>query len=61
MTFHCCLTSSVQDQRRLAAIIVPNKDEVLQAAKDSSIVDADALYLGRDEMTSLLYEELKNW
>ncbi|XWS13334.1 hypothetical protein CRYUN_Cryun36dG0028600 [Craigia yunnanensis] len=50
-----------QDQRRLAAIIVPNKDEVLQAAKNSSIVDAYALDLGRDKMTSLLYEELKKW
>ncbi|KAK5793775.1 probable acyl-activating enzyme 16, chloroplastic isoform X1 [Gossypium arboreum] len=50
-----------QDQRRLAAIIVPNKDEVLQAAKVSSIVDPDAVDLGRDKMTSLLYEELSKW
>ncbi|MBA0756238.1 hypothetical protein Gogos_021969, partial [Gossypium gossypioides] len=51
----------VVDQRRLAAIIVPNKDEVLQAAKVSSIVDPDAVDLGRDKMTSLLYEELSKW
>ncbi|KAA3480353.1 putative acyl-activating enzyme 16, chloroplastic isoform X1 [Gossypium australe] len=51
----------VVDQRRLAAIIVPNKDEVLQAAKVSTIVDPDAVDLGRDKMTSLLYEELSKW
>ncbi|XWS35197.1 hypothetical protein CRYUN_Cryun21dG0105500 [Craigia yunnanensis] len=50
-----------QDQRRLGAIIVPNKDEVLQAAKNSSIIDADAFDLGKDKMTSLLYEELRKW
>ncbi|XP_022733933.1 probable acyl-activating enzyme 16, chloroplastic [Durio zibethinus] len=50
-----------QDQRRLGAIIVPNKDELLQAAKNSSIVDAGAIDLGRDKMTSLLYEELRKW
>ncbi|KAK6255264.1 hypothetical protein SCA6_016569 [Theobroma cacao] len=51
----------VVDQRRLAAIIVPNKDEVLQAAKNLSIVDADAADLGKGKMTSLLYEELWKW
>ncbi|OMP09474.1 AMP-dependent synthetase/ligase [Corchorus olitorius] len=50
-----------QDQRRLAAIIVPNKDEVLLAAKDSSIVDADASDIGKDKMARLLYEELRKW
>ncbi|XP_039017801.1 probable acyl-activating enzyme 16, chloroplastic [Hibiscus syriacus] len=50
-----------QDQRRLGAIIVPNKDEVLQAAKKSSIVDPDAVDISRDKMTSLLYEELSKW
>ncbi|OMO51808.1 AMP-dependent synthetase/ligase [Corchorus capsularis] len=50
-----------QDQRRLAAIIVPNKDEVLQAAKNSSIVDADASDVGKDIITRLLYEELRKW
>ncbi|XP_039041219.1 probable acyl-activating enzyme 16, chloroplastic [Hibiscus syriacus] len=50
-----------QDQRRLGAIVVPNKDEVLQSAKNSSIVDPDAVDIGRDKMTSLLYEELSKW
>ncbi|KAK8608939.1 hypothetical protein V6N13_025249 [Hibiscus sabdariffa] len=50
-----------QDQRRLGAIIVPNKDEVLQAAQNSSIVDPDAVDLDRDKMTGLLYEELSRW
>ncbi|XVF28994.1 hypothetical protein REPUB_Repub15cG0081500 [Reevesia pubescens] len=50
-----------QDQRRLAAIIVPNKDDILQAAKNSSIVAADASDLGKDKMAGLLYEELRKW
>ncbi|OMP09475.1 AMP-dependent synthetase/ligase [Corchorus olitorius] len=50
-----------QDQRRLAAIIVPNKDEVLQAAKNLSIVDADASDVSKDIITRLLYEELRKW
>ncbi|XVF84554.1 hypothetical protein PTKIN_Ptkin17bG0046300 [Pterospermum kingtungense] len=50
-----------KDQRHLGAIIVPNKDEILWAAKNASIVDADALDLGKDQMTSLLYEELRKW
>ncbi|XVE81234.1 hypothetical protein DITRI_Ditri15bG0046800 [Diplodiscus trichospermus] len=50
-----------QDQRRLGAIIVPNKDEVLQAARNSSIVDAEALDIGRDKMKGLLHEELRKW
>ncbi|PSS35648.1 Acyl-activating enzyme 16 like [Actinidia chinensis var. chinensis] len=50
-----------QDQRRLGAIIVPNKDEILVTAKTLSIVDADALELGKEKMTSLLHEELRKW
>ncbi|GAV58986.1 AMP-binding domain-containing protein [Cephalotus follicularis] len=50
-----------QDQRRLAAIIFPNKDEVLMAAKELSIVDADASDLSKEKMTGLLYEELRKW
>ncbi|KAH7572988.1 hypothetical protein JRO89_XS03G0047200 [Xanthoceras sorbifolium] len=42
-----------QDQRRLGAIIVPNKEEVLTAAKTISIVDADASELSKEKMTSL--------
>ncbi|PQM37085.1 putative acyl-activating enzyme 16 chloroplastic isoform X1 [Prunus yedoensis var. nudiflora] len=50
-----------QDQRRLGAIIVPNKEEVLLAAKKLSIVDVNASDLSKDKMTSLLYEELRKW
>ncbi|KAJ4723082.1 Long-chain acyl-CoA synthetase [Melia azedarach] len=50
-----------QDQRRLGAIIVPNKEEVLLAAKTLSLVDADASELSKERMTSLLYEELRKW
>ncbi|BBG93570.1 AMP-dependent synthetase and ligase family protein, partial [Prunus dulcis] len=38
-----------QDQRRLGAIIVPNKGDV------------NASDLSKDKMTSLLYEELRKW
>ncbi|KAL6009385.1 Long-chain-fatty-acid--[acyl-carrier-protein] ligase AEE15, chloroplastic [Asimina triloba] len=50
-----------QDQRRLGALIVPNKDEILQAAKEKSIVEADASDLNKEKMTNLLYEELRIW
>ncbi|XP_071938297.1 probable acyl-activating enzyme 16, chloroplastic [Coffea arabica] len=50
-----------QDQRRLGAIIVPNKEEVILAAKKLSILDSDASELSKDKMTSLLYEELRSW
>ncbi|GLT49504.1 hypothetical protein SLA2020_230560 [Shorea laevis] len=50
-----------QDQRRLGAIIVPNKEEVLLAAKKLSIVDADASELSKQKTTTLLYEELTKW
>ncbi|XP_050239017.1 probable acyl-activating enzyme 16, chloroplastic isoform X2 [Quercus robur] len=50
-----------QDQRRLGAIIVPNKEEVLLAAKKLSIVDVNASDLSKEKMTRLLYEELKKW
>lgn len=51
----------IQDQRRLGAIIVPNKEEVLLAAKKLSIVDVIASDLSKEKMTRLLYEELKKW
>uniref|UniRef100_A0A7C9AL00 Long-chain-fatty-acid--[acyl-carrier-protein] ligase n=3 Tax=Opuntia streptacantha TaxID=393608 RepID=A0A7C9AL00_OPUST len=50
-----------QDQRRLGAIIVPNSEEALKAAKKLSIVDADANELGRETLISLLHEELRTW
>ncbi|KAF9663502.1 hypothetical protein SADUNF_Sadunf17G0057200 [Salix dunnii] len=50
-----------QDQRRLGAIVVPNKDEVLEAAKKLSIVDPDATELSKKQITSLLNGELRKW
>ncbi|URE24715.1 AP-4 complex subunit [Musa troglodytarum] len=49
-----------QDQRRLGAIIVPNKDEVLAVARRQSIVNDDS-ELTENKMMSLLYDELKTW
>ncbi|XP_052208189.1 probable acyl-activating enzyme 16, chloroplastic isoform X2 [Diospyros lotus] len=50
-----------QDQRRLGAIIVPNKEEILVAAKKLLIVDADASELSKEKMMSLLHEEVRKW
>ncbi|KAF8016312.1 hypothetical protein BT93_H1732 [Corymbia citriodora subsp. variegata] len=50
-----------QDQRRLGAIIVPNKEEALLAAKKKSMVDANAVELSKEKMSGLLYEELRTW
>lgn len=50
-----------QDQRRLGAIIVPHKEEILVTAKMLLIVGADASELSEEKMTSLLYEELRKW
>ncbi|KAG5530900.1 hypothetical protein RHGRI_025750 [Rhododendron griersonianum] len=49
-----------QDQRRLGAIIVPNKDEILATAK-MSIIGADTSELSKENMTALLNEELRKW
>ncbi|CAN1812732.1 Probable acyl-activating enzyme 16, chloroplastic [Linum perenne] len=48
-----------QDQRRLGALIVPKKEEVLVAAKMRSIVDTDATEVSKDQMTRLLDQELR--
>ncbi|PON55677.1 2,3-dihydroxybenzoate-AMP ligase [Parasponia andersonii] len=50
-----------QDQRRLGAIIVPNKEDALLLAKELSIVDANATDLSKDKLTNILYEELRKW
>ncbi|KAL9411397.1 hypothetical protein AB3S75_045066 [Citrus x aurantiifolia] len=50
-----------QDQRRPGAIIVPDKEEVLMAAKRLSIVHADASELSKEKTISLLYGELWKW
>ncbi|KAI8538130.1 hypothetical protein RHMOL_Rhmol09G0078700 [Rhododendron molle] len=49
-----------QDQRRLGAIIVPNKDEILATGK-MSIIGADSSELSKENMTALLREELRKW
>ncbi|XP_021612674.1 probable acyl-activating enzyme 16, chloroplastic isoform X3 [Manihot esculenta] len=48
-----------QDQRRLGAIVVPNKEEVLLAAKKLSIVDANTSELSKEKTASLVDEELR--
>ncbi|KAK6161688.1 hypothetical protein DH2020_005069 [Rehmannia glutinosa] len=50
-----------QDQRRLGAIIVPDKEEILSAAKRSSVVEADGSELSKQKQISLLHEELRKW
>ncbi|XP_040374445.1 probable acyl-activating enzyme 16, chloroplastic isoform X5 [Rosa chinensis] len=50
-----------QDQRRLGAIIVPNKEEALLAAKNLSLVDIDASDLSKETMKSLLSQDLQKW
>ncbi|PIN22687.1 Long-chain acyl-CoA synthetases (AMP-forming) [Handroanthus impetiginosus] len=50
-----------QDQRRLGAIIVPNKEEILLEAKKLSLVEADASELSKAKQINLLHEELRKW
>ncbi|XP_008794653.4 LOW QUALITY PROTEIN: probable acyl-activating enzyme 16, chloroplastic [Phoenix dactylifera] len=49
-----------QDQRRLGALIVPNKDELLAVAKKLSFID-ETSELSKEKMMSLLYDEVKTW
>ncbi|KAK4483347.1 hypothetical protein RD792_010533 [Penstemon davidsonii] len=50
-----------QDQRRLGALIVPNKEEILLKAKRLSIMDSYAADLSKQKMLKLLHDELKKW
>ncbi|KAH6821931.1 acyl-activating enzyme 15 [Perilla frutescens var. hirtella] len=50
-----------QDQRRLGAIIVPNKEEIILEAKRSSEVEADATELSKQKQINLLHKELIKW
>ncbi|KAF9606187.1 hypothetical protein IFM89_023642 [Coptis chinensis] len=50
-----------QDQRRLGALIVPNKEELLAVAKQLSLVDHDTSELSKENMTNLLYKEVRTW
>ncbi|KAI4370437.1 hypothetical protein MLD38_018791 [Melastoma candidum] len=50
-----------QDKRRLGAIIVPNSEEILLAAKRNSLIDADASEVSLETAKNLLREELTTW
>ncbi|CAL0333093.1 unnamed protein product [Lupinus luteus] len=50
-----------QDKRRLGAVIVPNKDEVLRAARELSILDSTSSDISHQKTVSLIYRELKTW
>ncbi|PKU80593.1 probable acyl-activating enzyme 16, chloroplastic isoform X2 [Dendrobium catenatum] len=49
-----------QDQRRLGALIVPNRDELLLAAKNRLLINDENSELSKDKMISLLHEEVRN-
>ncbi|KAK1282366.1 hypothetical protein QJS10_CPB22g00731 [Acorus calamus] len=49
-----------QDQRRLGALVVPNKDEVIEAARKLSILDSSS-EIDRDKMVELLRDEIRKW
>ncbi|CAH2052888.1 unnamed protein product, partial [Thlaspi arvense] len=51
-----------QDQRRLGAIIIPNKEAAEGVAKHKiSPVDPDVNELSKETLTSMVYEELRKW
>nr|XP_043609773.1 probable acyl-activating enzyme 16, chloroplastic [Erigeron canadensis] len=50
-----------QDQRRLGAIIVPNKEEVLLASKEPSTSASTSIELSKKKVAGLLSEELRKW
>ncbi|KAJ0248984.1 acyl-activating enzyme 16 [Hirschfeldia incana] len=51
-----------QDQRRLGAIIIPNKEAVEGVAKNKiSPVDPEVNELSKETLTRMVYEELRKW
>ncbi|XP_061373012.1 probable acyl-activating enzyme 16, chloroplastic isoform X2 [Gastrolobium bilobum] len=51
-----------QDKRRLGAVIVPNKEEVLKVARELAIIDSNSSdVVSKEILTSLMYKELKTW
>ncbi|XP_054805695.1 probable acyl-activating enzyme 16, chloroplastic isoform X5 [Prosopis cineraria] len=50
-----------QDKRRLGAVIVPNKEEVVKTARNLSIIDSSSSDVSKEKVTSLIYKELKTW
>ncbi|KAK7359312.1 hypothetical protein VNO77_01267 [Canavalia gladiata] len=50
-----------QDKRRLGAVIVPNKEEVLKVARELSIIDSDSSDVSEKKVMNLIYKELNTW
>ncbi|KAK7331439.1 hypothetical protein VNO77_25664 [Canavalia gladiata] len=50
-----------QDKRRLGAVIVPDKEEVLVAARESSIIDSNSSDVSQEKVASLIYKEVQTW
>ncbi|XP_050879372.1 probable acyl-activating enzyme 16, chloroplastic isoform X1 [Lathyrus oleraceus] len=50
-----------QDKRRLGAVIVPNKEEILKTARELSIIDSNSSDVSQEKVTRLIYNELKTW
>ncbi|CAF1705567.1 BnaC03g74060D [Brassica napus] len=51
-----------QDQRRLGAIVIPNKEAAEGVAKNKiSPVDPEVNELSKETLTSMVYEELRKW
>ncbi|XP_076916654.1 putative acyl-activating enzyme 16, chloroplastic [Bidens hawaiensis] len=50
-----------QDRRRLGAIIVPNKEEIMSVSEKLSGSDSDAAELSKGKIAGLLSEELRKW
>ncbi|XP_071719998.1 probable acyl-activating enzyme 16, chloroplastic [Rutidosis leptorrhynchoides] len=50
-----------QDQRRLGAIVVPNKEEILFSLKTSSTSDSSATGLNKEKIARLISQELQKW
>lgn len=60
--FDVSLIFHFQDQRRLGAIIIPNKEAAEGAAKQKiSPVDPEVNELSKETITSMVYEELRKW
>uniref|UniRef100_A0A9I9DNM8 AMP-dependent synthetase/ligase domain-containing protein n=1 Tax=Cucumis melo TaxID=3656 RepID=A0A9I9DNM8_CUCME len=51
----------IQDQRRLGAIVFPNKEEVLSAAKKLSAEDSSTSDVSNEILTNLIYSEVRKW
>ncbi|XP_071719825.1 probable acyl-activating enzyme 16, chloroplastic [Rutidosis leptorrhynchoides] len=50
-----------QDRRRLGAIIVPNKEEIMLASKNLSTSVSGSVELNKEEIAGLLSKELRRW